>query len=148
MRSAKVSRPTAAGRRAVRNSHSLTTASTPVGERAQHTHRASAAVVPAPPSCRPAIRSHPRAPLDEPVVRPVVEWPVEMGRQAVRSRKIKGQPGNYRRDVALSGIASIFKEADRPTIFIVFGTALSGFCCDAPEGARALPEITLVQYRS
>src|ERR1700738_4101402 len=91
----------------------------------QRRRRASAAVVPAPPSCRPAIRSHPRAPLDEPVVRPVVEWPVEMGRQAVRSRKIKGQLGNYRRDVALSGIASIFKEADRPTIFIMFGTPLS-----------------------
>src|ERR1700738_4101404 len=58
-RSAKGSRPTAAGRRAVRNSHSLTTASTPVGERAQHTHRASAAVVPAPPSCQRRRRAGP-----------------------------------------------------------------------------------------
>jgi hypothetical protein len=42
--------------------------------------------------------------------------PAEMGRQAVRSRQAEDQPENYTRDVALSGIASIFKEADRPAI--------------------------------
>jgi hypothetical protein len=126
----------------VRNSHSLT---------CEHTSRRACPTHPSGQRRRragpPSVVIHERR-WTSPLFDRSSNGPVEMGRQAVRSRKIKGQPENYRRDVALSGIASIFKEADRPTIFIVFGTPLSGFCCDAPEGARALPEITLVQYRS